>query len=59
MTLYSVQKGSAVNGTIFHDWKIITGSMNCVLQEPITYSVKFDMFSQKYAGVQAGMSILG
>ena len=59
MTLYSVQKWSAVNGIIFHDWRIITRGMNCVLHEPIIYSVKFDIFSQKYTGVQAEMSILG
>ena len=59
MTLYSVQKWSAVNGIIFHDWRIITGGMICVLHEPITCSVRFDILSQKYAGVQAGMSILG
>ena len=50
---------SAVDGAIFHDWRIITGVMNCVLHEPITCSVRFDIFSMKYAGVQAGMSILG
>ena len=50
---------SAVNGPIFHDWRIITGGMNCVLHEPITCSFKFDIFSMKYAGVQARMSILG
>ena len=59
MTLYSVQKCSAVNGIVFQDWRIITGGMNCVLHKPITCSVRFDIFSQKYAGVQAGMSILG
>ena len=50
MTLYSVQKCSAVNDIVFHDWRIITGGMNCVLHEPITCSVKFDIFSQKYVG---------
>ena len=50
---------SAVNDTIFHDWRIITGGMNCVLHEPIICSVRFDILSMKYAGVQAGMSILG
>ena len=59
MALYSVQKWSAVNGTSFHNLRIITGGMNCVLHEPITCSVRFDIFSMKYAGVQAGMSILG
>ena len=59
MILYSVQMCSAVNGIVFHDWRIITGAMNCVLHEPITCSVRFDIFSQKYAGMQAGMSILG
>ena len=57
MTLYSVQKWSAVNGIVFHDWRIITGGMNCVLHEPITCSVRIDIL--KYAAVQAGMSILG
>ena len=50
---------SAVNGTSVHDWRIITGGMNYVLHESITCSVRFDIFSMKYAGVQAGMSILG
>ena len=44
MTLYSVQKWSGVNGSIFHDWRTITGGMNCVLHEPITGSVDFDVF---------------
>ena len=35
-----------------------TGGMNCVFHEPITCSVKFDIFSKKYAAVQAGVSIL-
>ena len=48
-----------VNGIVFHDWRIITGGMNCVLHEPITCSVRIDIFSKKYAAVQAGMSILG
>ena len=50
---------SAVNGTSFHDWRIITGGMNCILHKPITCSVRFNIFSMKYVGVQAGMSILG
>ena len=50
---------SAVNGTRFHHWRIITGGMNCVLHEAITCSVSFDVYCMKYAGVQAGMSILG
>ena len=48
-----------VKGAIFPYWRIITWGMNCVLHEPITCSVKFDIFSKKYAGVQAGMFILG
>ena len=59
MTLYSVQKWSAVSGGVFHDWRIITGGMNCVLHEPIPCSVNFHVFIKKYAAVQAGMSILG
>ena len=59
MALYSVQKCSPVNGIVFHDWRIILGGINCVLHEPITCSVRFYIFNQKYAGVQAGMSILG
>ena len=50
---------SAMNDTIFQDWRIITGGMNYVLHGPITCSVRFDIFSRKYVGVQAGMSILG
>ena len=42
--LYSVQMCPEVNGNIFHDWRIITGGMNCVLHEPITGSVNFDVF---------------
>ena len=42
--LYSVQMWSAVKGTIFPYWRIITGGMNCVLHEPITSSVNFDIF---------------
>ena len=48
-----------VKGAIFPYWRIITGGMNCVLHEPITCSVKFDIFSKKYVAMQAGMSILG
>ena len=59
MTLYSVQMWSTVKGAIFPYWSIITGGMHCVLHEKITCSVKLDIFSQKYAAVQAGMSILG
>ena len=59
MTLYSVQKWSAVNGIVFHDWRIITGGMNCVLHKPITCSINSDVFIKKYEAVQAGMSILG
>ena len=50
---------SAMNGTSFHDWKIITGGMKCVLHKPITCSARFDVYYIKYAGVQAGMSSLG
>ena len=50
---------SEVNGAIFPYWSIITGAMNWDLHEPITCSVKFDIFSKKYVGVQGGMSILG
>ena len=42
--LYSVQMCPEVNGSIFHDWRIITGGMNCVLHEPITGSVNFNVF---------------
>ena len=59
MTLYSVQKWSAVNGIVFHIWRTITGGMSCVLHEPITGNINFDVFIKKYAAVQAGMSILG
>ena len=59
MTLYSVQKWSAVNGIVFHDCGIITWDMNCVLHKPITDNVNFDVFIKKHAAVQAGMSILG
>ena len=55
--LKSVQKWSAVKGARFHDWRIITGGMNCVLHESITCSVRFDGFCMKYAGMQAGMSL--
>ena len=48
-----------VKGAIFPYWSIISGDMNYVLHESITCSVKFDIFSKKYAAVQAGMSILG
>ena len=47
MNLNSVQKGSAVNGIVFHDWSRITGGMNCVLHEPITDSVRFDVLKMK------------
>ena len=43
--LYSVQKCPEVNGVNFHVWKIITGSMNSGSFEPITGSVKFDVYS--------------
>ena len=33
-----------VNDVILQDWRIITGGMNCVLHEPITGSVNFDVF---------------
>ena len=59
MGLNSVQKWSAVKGTNFPNWGIITGGMNCVLHEPITFSVRFDVLKIKYGGVQAGMSKLG
>ena len=49
---------SEVNGIIFYDWRIITGGMNCVIHEPITGSVNFDVFIKKYAAVHIGMSIL-
>ena len=42
--LYSVQKCPEVNGIIFHDWKIIIGGMNRGSYEPITSSVKFDVY---------------
>ena len=58
MSLYSIQKWSALNGNSFNDWIIITEDMNCVLHEPITCSVRFDVYCMKYAGVQVGMSIL-
>ena len=45
MALYSVQKWSAVKGTIFPYWSIITKGMNRDLYEPITGSVKFDVFT--------------
>ena len=57
--LFSVQKWSAVNGIVFHDWRIITWGMNYVLHEPITCSVRIDIFSKEHAAAQAGMSILG
>ena len=50
---------SEVKGTILPYWSIITGGMNCALHEPIICSVRFDISSQKYAAVQAEMSILG
>ena len=59
MSLNSVQKGSAVKRASFHYWRIITGSMNCDLHEPIIDSVRFDVFSMKYAGVHAEMHRLG
>ena len=43
--LYSAQKCPEVNDVIFHDWKIITGGMNSGSFEPITGSVKFDVYS--------------
>ena len=42
--LYSVQKCPEVNGIIFHDRKIITGGVNRGSYEPITGSVKFDVY---------------
>ena len=33
-----------VNDIILQDWRISTGGMNCVLHEPITGSVNFDIF---------------
>ena len=48
-----------MNGIVFHDWRIITGGMNCVLHKAITCSINFDVFIKKYVAVQAGMSILG
>ena len=61
MTLYNVHKWTAVDGFVLHDWRIITGGMNCVLHKPITYSVNFDfdVFIKKYVAVQIGKSILG
>ena len=46
-----------VNGIIFHDWRIITGGMNCVIHEPVTDSVNFDVFI-KYAAVHTEMQSL-
>ena len=47
-----------VKGIIFHDWRIITGGMNCVLHKPVTDSVNFDAFIKKYAAVHTGMQSL-
>ena len=57
--LYSVQKCPEVNGIYFPDWKIIAGGMNSGSFEPITGSVKFDVYSYKYAAVHIGMQNLG
>ena len=43
--VYSVQKCPEVNGIVVQYWTIITGGMNCVLHEPITGSVNFDVYS--------------
>ena len=43
--LYSIQKCPEVNDIVVQYWTIITGGINCVLHEPITGSVKFDVFS--------------
>ena len=57
--LYSLQKCPEVNGIVVQYWTIITGVMNCVLYEPITGSVNFDVFVKKYAAVHTGMQNLG
>ena len=43
--LYSLQKHPGLNGVIFHDWKIITGSIHQVLYEPITGVDRFNVLS--------------
>ena len=43
--LYSVQKCPEVNGIVVQYLTIITGGMNRGSYEPITGSVKFDVFS--------------
>ena len=48
-----------VKGANFADWSIISRGINCVVHEPITCSIRIDIFCMKYAGVQVGMSILG
>ena len=48
LSVHSLIRGPNVvssEGTIFHDWKIITGGMNSGPFEPITGSVKFDVNS--------------
>ena len=44
-SLFADQMWSAVKGAIFHDMKIITGGMNRGSYEPITGSVKFDVYN--------------
>ena len=43
--LYSLQKGSGLNGIIFHDWGIITGVIPLSLYEPITAVDRFNVLS--------------
>ena len=57
--LYSVQKCPEVNSIVAQYWTIIRGGMNCVLHEPITGSVNFDVFIKKNAAAHTGMQNLG
>ena len=44
---YSLQKGSGLNGIIFHDWGIITGVIPLSPYEPITAVDRFNVLSMK------------
>ena len=43
--LYSLQKGSGLNGIIFHDWEIITEVIPLFTYEPITTVDRFNVLS--------------
>ena len=47
IVLYSLSKGSGLNGIIFHDWEIFTEVIPLFLYEPITAVDRFNVLSME------------